>query len=413
MMNKTIKNYLQKLFPSLRVLTLLICLPVLKMQAQASTTGLKVTAGDSTLSIKWYGQGRLDAIGDLNRTDATIDFVPYKIPVTTDGITKNQGQRTTFNAVTARIGVDAGIPLKFQEEPINIKVEGDFSGRAANASAPLFRLRKAYTNFRKFIIGLHPSSFSDFDVSPKTLDLAGPSGFVGSYRTQVAWTDDVNDKFNYTISIEDAPLAEAYEANNLVQRKSIPAFAANIKWKGEFGHIQLAGLLRTIEYHNREEKRNFNVTGGGGLLSSAINIAPKRTALKLQAVYGTGIGSYIGGLYDMDGETSRAITTTIQRPELDKADITAINAGGGTVGIDHYWMPEKLRSTFSYSMIQAEKMDREPDEFKTSHYVSANVVWELTKQISFGGEYLWGKRINVNDRSGEAHRVQATALFAF
>ena len=57
--------------------------------------------------------------------------------------------------------------------------------------------------------------------------------------------------------------------------------------------------------------------------------------------------------------------------------------------------------------------EQSEDSLDRTLYSAANIVWSPTKKVEMGFEYLWGERRNMNDKTGTAHRVQATTKFSF
>jgi len=143
----------------------------------------------------------------------------------------------------------------------------------------------------------------DISIFPNVVDWWAPAGMVFNRNPQV----------RYTWRDESSEIADALEKQNASFNTGVfgdisPEFgqAADVKsplpdltahWRDEYdwGHYQIAGVLRKLEFETRgtpDNEPNFEETGWGINLTSVINTFG-RDQLKLGLVYGEGIGSFM------------------------------------------------------------------------------------------------------------------------
>ena len=196
----------------------------------------------------------------------------------------------------------------------------------------------------------------------------------------------------------------------LIPDKNLPAVAANLRYEKAFGHVQLGGLLRIFDYHEAGVGDVHYAPTGGVNVSFVFKMIPDKTNVKFYALYGTGIGDYV---VDFGGVTK----TERKDFYLDNDKDTTpkpIDSLGGFTGVEQRWLP-KVRSTFAYGYIHTtDELKRGGNSFQQGHFASANLTYHPTEQLSFGLEYLYGRRTLIADRNDQkdAHRIQAALKFS-
>ena len=132
-------------------------------------------------------------------------------------------------------------------------------------------------------------------------------------------------------------------ANGLVGRDLTARYRDNTDW----GHWQLAGIVRKLGYERLDNGKSDYEVGYGFNASTVINMF-ERDKLKLQLAYGEGIGNYFndGGL-DIAPDSS----------DIDNADATAVTILGIVAYYDHYWNDRWSVPIDSLSHVQASPAD--------------------------------------------------------
>ena len=182
--------------------------------------------------------------------------------------------------------------------------------------------------------------------------------------------------------------------------------SANVRYEEtESWHVQLSGLFGLLEYRNKKDSKNTYVPSWGINIGTAYHLVPKQTTLKLQGVYGQGIGNYMGDLQALTKEVNTVYTTG-----NESSAHKTLDPWGAGVSVAHKWMP-KLHSEASYRVVSTIDSERSGDAYKCGHTVSFDLFYHPNKQFKVGAQYLLGIRQNVNTDVKNANRIQATIGF--
>src|SRR5262245_38121366 len=216
---------------------------------------------------KWYGFVRVDGIYDFNPIGSTDDFVTSSIP-----IPQGKGRNAVLTPRYTRLGFDTSTPLPEHDWTIKTRIEMDFfNGNTSGVfgSFPI-RLRFAWIDVGPFLVGQAASLFMDYDVFPNVLDYQGPPGMVLMRQPIIAYRYQLNDQLKLSIAIEQ-PYSDIQwdEAGGSVVTpgtgiitavgvgkniQSLPDVTANIRYTWEYGHAQVAGILRRLTFQSATEQ---------------------------------------------------------------------------------------------------------------------------------------------------------------
>jgi hypothetical protein len=212
-------------------------------------------------------------------------------------------------------------------------------------------------------MGQYWSNFMDIDIFPNTIDYWGPTGMVFYRNKQARYAFPMGED-ELSITIEDpdtaltvgkfrdldpcdvpnadpecenvqSTLGELFQAHN-----DLPDFSVRYRNNGDFGHYQIAGMLRKLGYERLDTGEKDDELGWGINTSAGLNTWG-RDVLKLHAVYGEGIGNYMndGGI-DIAPDSS----------DPAKAGATAVPLLDISAYYDHYWNDE-WSTSLGWSMI--------------------------------------------------------------
>ena len=150
----------------------------------------------------------------------------------------------------------------------------------------------------------------DGDVFPNTIDYWGPAGMVFYRNVQFRWTPFKTDNSHFSIAIErpgndidsgNLRLIEGFEDLQVQNDETLPDLTAQYRYGADWGHVQVAGILRKVGFEVRQfptdRWSSGSETGWGVNVGSSINTIGQDKIL-LQVVYGEGIASYMndGGM---------------------------------------------------------------------------------------------------------------------
>lgn len=329
---------------------------------------------------------------DLINFYAEPDFCPAAIPMKSD---INNRKRFLFDIPSATLSVEKKLHLAGEEV---IKLVAQINLKKALA------LKSVYADFKEFRVGKANSNFCDPDAC----------GLVGGRFVQVRWQHKLNAFFSYAVAIEEAPDLVIYptvkkedrDKQDLRPQKNIPAISAHVRYEQEkLWHVQVSGLLKTLEYHNAKTSTDFYMPSWGINIGTAYHLIPEKTTLQLQGVYGQGIGDYMADLAGLEKEVN-----TVYMTKNDSSALSTLGAWGVGFGIAHKWLP-KLRSKAAYTFLDTQHSQRDNTAYKCGHAASVNLFYHPTEQIKVGTECLFGARENINGALKDAYRIQAVVGF--
>ncbi len=359
-------------------------------------------ATDSTFEV--YGFGMVDYIQDFNRVNPAWDSTlrPSRIP-TTEGQYGSDGQ-AILSARQSRLGVNYSLPVG--SETLVTKFEFDLFGVGSDEGQTTIRLRHAYGEWGDWLGGQTNSLFMDVDMFPNVIDYWGPSGMVFLRNPQIRWTP-VKGSTIFAVAIEnpgvDVDTSGPYSGSSIQGNETFPDITTQLRFNEDWGHIQLAGILRQLDYESLGTPDNDpsgSETGWGLDLTS--NFKFGNDTLRLGVVYGEGIASYMndGGM-DMGAES------------ISDEPMGAVPLTGVVAYYDLNWNSQWSTAVgYSYTEVDNERFQA-GDAFQKGEYASINLLYAPSKPIMMGVEYLWGKRTDNDGDTGDDNRIQFSMKYSF
>lgn len=371
-------------------------------------------ASESKSTFDVYGHIMLDAGYRVGQTDPDwFDVMrPTKLPAFADEFAPDGS--AYFSVRQTRFGVKSSTPTKLGE--LKTLFEFELFGVGADAGQTTFRLRHAYGELGQFGAGQTWSPFMDIDVFPNTLEYWGPSGMVFFRNLQARWMP-IQGESRMTIALErpgasgdQGQYDENIALDEIRARFPLPDLSAEYRLATSFGYVELAGILRYIEWQDVGDDE-FDLSGdalGWGLnLSSNLNLGSNDT-FRFQVVYGEGIENYMNdatvdiGIVDNPGDP----VTPVKGETLPLLGIVAF--------LDHNWN-EQFSTAIGYSMLDIDNTPQQtPDTFATGHYAVGNLLYHPVADVTIGAELQYGKRENFTDGfTSDDFKVQISFKYNF
>lgn len=371
-----------------------------------AATSVPVTPESKTTSSRFevYGFGQVDYIQDFDRVNPAWDSTlrPSRIP-TTEGEYGSDGQ-AILSARQSRLGVNYAMPLG--SETLVTKFEFDMFGVGGDEGQTTIRLRHAYGEWGAWLAGQTNTLFMDADLFPNTIDYWGPSGMVFLRNPQLRWTP-IKGATSFAIAIEtpgvDVDRSGPYADTAIQGNETFPDITSQLRFNQGWGHIQIAGIVRQLDYETLGTPDNAPEGGETGWgLDLTSNIKFGSDTLRLGVVYGEGIASYMndGG---MDMGTA----------SISAAPMAAVPLTGVVAYYDHNW--NDIWSTafgYSYTEVDNERFQA-GSAFQKGEYASLNLLYAPAKPVMMGVEYLWGQRTDKDGDSGADNRIQFSMKYSF
>jgi hypothetical protein len=394
--------------------------------AIASAVGLAVVGPQSALGedkgreVEIYGFAQADYIQDITgRLDPDWDdaFRPSKICFNES--CGGDGQ-SSVSVKQSRFGVKGTMPTGSNTAPLSFKFEFDMFGTGVDAGQTTMRLRHFYGEWGQILAGQTHSLFMDIDVFPNTIDYWGPSGMVFYRNVQIRWTPYKTDRSHFAVAIErpgndidsgNLRLIDGFEDLQVENDEELPDLTAQFRYGDDWGHVLVGGILRKVGYEVRATSDDPWTEGsetGWGINVGAIFNVMEKDAVRLQAVYGEGIASYMN-----DGGMDLAPSANRMEGEVTGIEAEAVPLTGVLAYYDHWWSA-KWSSSIGYSFTSVDNTNfQDPGAFKKIDYASGNLLFYPADNLMVGGELMWGQRENNDGESEDDLRFQFSVKYNF
>jgi hypothetical protein len=364
------------------------------------TVASKVLAQEAAeqKSMEIYGFIMTDAGYNFNQIHPDwYDVIrPTKLPAY-EGEYGTDGN-TYFSVRQTRFGTKGYLQTPLGE--LRTIFEFELFGTGVDAGQTTFRLRHAYAELGHFGVGQYWSPFMDIDVFPNTLEYWGPAGMAFFRNVQFRYMPIQGDsRLTFALerpgaSADQGNYDDRIELNNVKGRFKLPDFSAEYRYGKKWGYVELAGILRKIEWEDQNNNPNYNLSGdalGWGLnLSTNLNLG-KSTVFRGQYVFGEGIQNYMN-----DAPADIGIKNNFSNPRQPVLGV-ALPVQGLVAFIDHNWS-SKFSTSIGYSSVSIDNSDGSADDaFKHGDYAIVNLLYTPVERLMMGVEMQYGKRTNFRD----------------
>jgi hypothetical protein len=353
--------------------------------------------------IKINAKPHVDMIMDNMYAGNHNRFVPALFPLEGSPDHGGDGEfHMTANATQIRVDVRAP---DFEDGSFRFYYQNDFFGSGSDKGDMKYRIQHLYGQLRGFKAGFTYGIWEDPDSWPDTVDYEGPNAVIFSRRPVAQYTHSFNENWNATYGIEKPDIyvdtASGPHAGGS-QFTYLPDLGMNLRYeKADFGHLQFSGTVRGLGARDATG-REHHVTGWGLNASAVMKLSPAATFQAL-GVVGEGVGG-------MGNDTSFLNSDA------------AFNSAGELEALP-YWSihlattlkwNDTTRSTFTYGYVNLDNTDGQAATFyHDSTYISANIIWQLRKQLSLGVEGLYGTMAARNGvESGDHYRFQVGMVYS-
>jgi hypothetical protein len=383
----------------------------------------------SDTSITFSGYVKTDAFYSMNTASTTLtdSFIVSNIAVDNSAVAR-QGGDFRIHARRSRIRFLSATPTEWGR--LQTRIEGDFAGGGGNerfSNSNLLRIRQAYGQMGPVLAGQTQSTFNDADTGPDLLDPGGPAGETDVRQAQIRYTYALAKGLEVDGAIENPEgrnirtVAGAAVTSTNFQDK-LPDFVARLRWKGSWGALNVAGVLREFTYDDGAGAEDSAV-GYGGRVGATINTWGKDN-FKISFAGGKGLGRYMDTTSPEVAVSCASATTagTANMVAGCGADLHVMSAYGVWASYTHFWQ-DNLRSNllggWSHSPVDTAKLRQGANgRFESGQTVHANLIWSPVKRVDIGAEFMWGWRQNAaaapgTEKSGQAGRAQVSFLYNF
>lgn len=319
-----------------------------------------------------------------------------------------------FGVRQSMLGFKTYLPTK--HGPLKARIAFDLYGVGANAGQTTFHMLYAYIEYGKFGVGHTWSQFCDFDDFPDIVEYWGPSGmslcktvlfkyipFDGANRLAIAIERPGS-------SADQGVYRDRIELEDVAPKFPLPDLSAEFRMTRKWGYIELAGIIRKIEWidmGNQPYDVSGSATGWGFNLSTKLNLGQK-DIFKGQVITGEAIENLMN-----DAPTDIGIQNNYDNPNIPVKGV-ALPVTGFSTYLDHRWS-KSFSSSTGYSAIFITNTDGQTnDAFSQGHYSSINLLYYPVPNLTAGIELQWIKRKNYQDGwESDATRIQCSFRYFF
>ena len=302
-----------------------------------------------------------------------------------------------FGVRQTRFGVKSFTPTPLGD--LKTIFEFELFGTGADAGQTTFRLRHAYGELGHFGAGQTWSPFMDIDVFPNSLEYWGPNGMVFFRNVQVRWTP-IQGASNVVIALErpgasadQGIYADRIELQNISPQFKWPDLSGHARLARNWGYVQVAGILRKVAWVDTNPalpNLSGSAIGWGVNVTSNVNFTKKDVG-RFEVVYGKAIENYMN-----DAPVDIGVKNNFSNPATPVKGV-ALPVLGVVSFLDHTWS-ERFSSSIGYSMLNIENSNAmTAASFHQGHYALVNLLYHPSKQVTVGGEFQFGRRVNFAD----------------
>jgi hypothetical protein len=359
--------------------------------------------------VEIYGQAMTDAIYDFRKMNPewAATLRPSQIPVACPG-TPGCGKdgAFTFSIRQSSLGVRGFIPTGMGV----VKTDLAFDLFGSDGGTHVHWLR-AWAELGVYAAGQNDSNFMDISVFPNTIDYWGPPGMVFVRNPQFRITPISHDGITVAVSLE-APnsvidtgkLTEFDPAlgAGIASRNRLPDLVASFRLDRDWGHVRAAAIVRQVGVHNtaRADGEPSSRKAGYGLNLSGTWKLPGQDQVNWQVVGGKAIASYMN-----DGGVDLAPDANLRAE--------AVSTLGWLLYYQHAWS-DRWTSALGYSEHKQSNSDGQlATAFRRGSYGSVNALYALTRNVTSGVEYVWGRNETKDGASAIDYRLQWSTRVTF
>ena len=341
------------------------------------------------------GYAKADFIYDLKQKDSSVIYPA--------GLEMNPGDEQGHfqaHAKQSRLKISTSTPTVFGD--LNTVIETDFfgSGGTENQSNSYgLRLRNAYVQIGGLLAGQYWSNFGTLAAYPGTVDFEGPSGITFIRQAQVRWTQSLDEKLNFAVSLENPEAAE----NRVVGTSGkfldrLPDGVVALEYNDDWGQFRLSALGRQLTSpDDKQDELAYGINVGG-----IYAIWPGGNILG-NFTYGDGIGRYL-----IDGVGLDAVYAV----DGDMAVLETIKAFGMVAGINHKFT-DTVMGQVVVGRHHISDSNRLQAGFKKVNTVHTSLFWSPLSRLTVGGEVIYYDKEAPSGDKIENIRLQTSVQVSF
>jgi len=349
----------------------------------------------TTLALAIGGYVKVDLLADLEPAGDETLMRPDTIPL--EGTPESElGPTSNIQAGQSRFNFDVRSPTSAGN--FRAFIELDFFIN----NAP--HLRHAYGTIGHLLGGQTWSTFMDIGAAAITADFGG-DGMIFTRKALIRWEMPVGTSgFTWAVALEDPQSTIAFpdDLENAEERSTVPDVVGRTKYTWDYGHFQLAALVKQIRAAGTDLEHDPSEIGWGLNFTGSVDVG-RRDDFKWAVAYGEGITDYVLNLSPTEPDAVLAPDGS-----LEVIPLTTI-----MLAYQHFWSPV-WRSNFK---VEGDFFDNQPaqtDEMSDRNWEAhVNLIYSPWSKMNIYGEYIYGNRRAIDGRVGSASRLQFSIQYLF
>lgn len=348
------------------------------------------------LGIGGYLQTKIEY--DFDRSVANVDFLPSAIQRGNNPPSQFRMDMTNSTLFLKLVGTS--------------RLLGDFEVfTSANwrGSGLGLQLQNAYMSTKYLKFGYSTGNFMDLSAVPATIDYGGPCGMTFYRTTQVLLRYGFDFGLSMGIAVEAPHVQVAENPSVAAAAQKVPDIPVYIQYNlfnDVRNHIRLGAIMRDISYTNKLTSADHDNVGWGAQASILATMGPVQ--LTGQFTVGEGIGSLVNNISNVGVDVVPDPTTPGKAMMLESETWYA--------GLQYNFSKKCFASaTFSQTVLRSRKgfAEANPGAYRKGQYLAANFFYNVTDNMQLGVEYLHGWRMDFDDKTYNANRINLSARYDF
>ena len=241
------------------------------------------------------------------------------------------------------------------------------------------------------------------------IDFRGPNAYNFDFATMLRYeVDFANDHLKFGAAAEMPRVTGTYNEYALSIPQRVPDFPVylQVAWgANRQSHLRASAVFRDMYIYNADKSKNTTRFGWGVQASGNIMLG-RVLNIFFNGVYGEGIASYIQDLRNSGLDfmpihnNPRHIETAPMYGWQASAQIN---------------LRKNLSISGGYSAVTVCKKNGyyADNEYRTGQYIFGNIFYNITPRFAIAGEYLYGRRQNMDHAKNHANRINVMAQYNF
>ena len=351
--------------------------------------------------------------------------------LTPPGSSSRQQSHGTFHAQdkVSRMIFRTDTPSSYGDITTNISMDfygytaGGDNNQALQNNNWGSRIVYAYGTIGNWLVGQANSNFQDNVDQGETFDNAGPSGVPGGHTPQIRYTLPLGKGQQASFSIENPQTGYQDTRDNIevaTKTNLFPDITARYQRGGDWGHVQVSGVIRELGFTDDTGKR-WSKWDGAGIVGATLNLPDGKGGYTqdnagFQAWYGA-MGRYIPDDFGANVASVLAVndgtTAGVGASAIEVQPDTGL-----TVYAQHWWTPT-LRSNLALGLNKQSLASFVPADSQNAvktETVHVNLIEQPVPSLDLGIEFMWGRKTFQSSTGlapANARRVEFGGIWHF